>query len=85
MTISIWLLCLSGLLLMYFLGYYNGYEHSNDATENEDVKDIELLKEIRQEIKDIEDFEIVYGCLYVRYYDIDKIIDKYIKKSEDKE
>ena len=44
---------------------YEEYEHT--------------LEQIRTEIENIKDFEVVNGGLYVRQYDVVQIIDKYTK------
>ena len=41
---------------------------------------IEVLQEIRQEISHITDMEVVRDGLYIREFEVIKIIDKYISK-----
>ena len=41
--------------------------------------DEKILEQIRAEIENIKDFEVVNGALYVRQYDVVQIIDKYMK------
>lgn len=44
-----------------------------------DLYDKHILEKARKEIENIEDFEVFNGGLYVRQYDVIRIIDKYTK------
>ena len=43
------------------------------------------LEKIKAEIKNIKDFEVVNGALYVREYDVVQIIDKYASEECDRD
>ena len=44
---------------------------------------VKTLEKVREEVKNINDIEVVNGGVYARMFDVDEIIDRHIKEYTD--